>query len=227
MHILNRSTFQPDISYWSSVPFYVVGEATAILMENVRTEFGWQSPYVPQDIRGKETGSGEELAHFIKTHLESRPAKLLYLTGDKNREIIPTILKGGGMSLDILKVYETQGSSRFEDELETAIQSTTMRFADRTSDPGKWWIVYFAPSSASFVTPILRKHFNLRAVDSSLPMPTVTSPRVAAIGPTTLAHLSDALKIHVDAVSSKPTPEDLLAAISGYDDNKDTCLRCH
>lgn len=43
--------------------------------------------------------------------------KLLYLTGDKNRETLPEILREGGLELRSLKVYETRGSSRFEEEL--------------------------------------------------------------------------------------------------------------
>jgi uroporphyrinogen-III synthase len=49
--------------------------------------------------------------------IKERPAKLLYLTGDKNRDTLPNILTEGGITLEALQVYETVGSPRFEEQL--------------------------------------------------------------------------------------------------------------
>lgn len=76
--------------------------------------------------------------------------------------------------------------------------------------------MHFAPSVAEFVTPILGNHFNFESVQS-LKGPSIPTARVAAIGSVTAAFLRDELHIHVHVVSQKPTPQDLLAAILGYD----------
>ncbi|GBE87008.1 tetrapyrrole biosynthesis uroporphyrinogen III synthase [Sparassis crispa] len=194
---------------WATVPFYVVGEATAKALEEIREAVGG-SPFTPKDIRGRaESGTSERLAHFILDDLSSRTdsGKLLYLTGDKNRDTSPKILKEGGFDLEPLQVYETQGSSNFPADLQKALNSVPT---------GRWWIVYFAPSAAEFVTPTLRKHFDLRSIDSP-PDTSRTIPSVAAIGPTTSTFLREQLSLHVRAVPSKPTPEALVAAIVAAD----------
>ena len=105
---------------WSSVPFYVVGKATASVLAEIRDLYGY-SHLVPKDIRGESSGTSENLARIILADMERKPAKLLYLTGDKNRDTLPKILKEGDVELELLKVYETQGSSNFARELEEAV----------------------------------------------------------------------------------------------------------
>lgn len=79
-----------------------------------------------------------------------------------------------------------------------------------------WWIVFFAPSAADFVTPFLREHFRLHSTtntpetNGSLRLSTA---KVAAIGPTTSKFLIESLKLNVDTTSSQPKPESLVAAI--------------
>lgn len=51
--------------------------------------------------------------------------KLLYLTGDKNRDVLPKILRDGGIELQTLQVYATQGSSTFAADLTQTIRSVT------------------------------------------------------------------------------------------------------
>lgn len=103
--------------------------------------------------------------------------------------------------------------------------------------PPHWWIVYFAPSAAAFVTPILRKYFDFVDLESTQApsnytnatstieatqarATTTKSPRrtkVAAIGPSTNAFLRDNLGISVHAMAHKPTPEEILAVIEDED----------
>lgn len=72
---------------------------------------------------------------------------------------------------------------------------------------GEWgWVVYFAPSAAAFVTPILGEVIRLDAL------------RVAAIGPTTASFLWDTLKVRVDVVPPKPTPDALCSAVVAFDE---------
>lgn len=110
---------------WTDTPFYVVGEATATSLREMRDAVGG-STLAPKDIRGGvESGTSEKLAHFILQDLatSSEPRKLLYLTGDKNRDVLPNILRDGGVEVQFLQVYATQGSSSFPLDLEKAIDS--------------------------------------------------------------------------------------------------------
>ncbi|PSR78948.1 hypothetical protein PHLCEN_2v7252 [Hermanssonia centrifuga] len=192
---------------WSQIPFYVVGAATATALADIRKVAG-SSRLAPQNIRGgSESGTSEKLAHFILQDFPSTngPQRLLYLTGDKNRDTLPSFLNGGGIDLQSLKVYETQGSSTFASDLQTILSSVRSGFED-------WWIVFFAPSAADFVAPILRRHFTIPEVDSP---PTAT--RIAAIGPTTSTFLRDKLRMRVDVLSRKPLPEALADGIEEFD----------
>lgn len=75
-----------------------------------------------------------------------------------------------------------------------------------------WWIVFFAPSAAEFVTPVLRKHFAIPDINAQ-----TFSAKIAAIGPTTSAFLHHKLNMRVDVLSPKPSPGALAAAIQGFD----------
>lgn len=192
---------------WTSTPFYVVGEATATALREIQGVADG-SPFVPTDIRGGgESGTSEKLAHFILQDLppSDKPRLLLYLTGDKNRDVLPSILRDGGVELQALQVYATQGSSHFASDLERAIDASP-------SDRKDWWIVFFAPSAADFVTPILREHFPIPTMGSES-----FSTKIAAIGPTTQDFLKNRLQIRVDAVPPKPSPDALVSAMQAFD----------
>ncbi len=147
------------------------------------------------DIRGESSGTAEQLASFILAE-QPRPTKLLYLTGDKNRDTLPNILGGAGVSLHSLRVYETQGSSTFLQQLKGIVPV-------RPTVP--WWIVFFAPSAAEFVLLFLREQFDLDTVN------------VGAIGPTTATFLRETLRLRVDAIPTTPWPEELLKVILDAD----------
>ncbi|KAI0655687.1 tetrapyrrole biosynthesis uroporphyrinogen III synthase [Cubamyces menziesii] len=200
-------------SSWSTVPFYVVGAATASALSTIRTAFP-TSPYAPHNIRGgAESGTAEKLAKFILTDLPEAPPSasrtLLYLTGDKNRDTLPKILGEGGLKLESLQVYATQGSSTFEEDLKAALGELSAESGER------WWIVYFAPSAANAVAPTIEKHFDLPTAESASPKD--RRARIACIGPTTATFLRNELHIEVAVVAEKPTPEALGEGIAAWD----------
>lgn len=81
-----------------------------------------------------------------------------------------------------------------------------------------WWIVFFAPSAATFVYPILKNHFELRTSQSPFSGASeLLQTRVAAIGPTTYSFLHDELHLDVDVTAHKPSPEDIVASVAAYD----------
>lgn len=79
--------------------------------------------------------------------------------------------------------------------------------------------MYFAPSAAAYVTPILRKHFLLEDLQSkTTPTPSdLRRTKVAAIGPTTNSFLRDDLHIRIHAMAAKPTPDDIVSVIKSND----------
>ncbi|KAK2462821.1 hypothetical protein APHAL10511_005212 [Amanita phalloides] len=197
---------------WSSIPFYVVGNATASALSSLHELFSTtpQQHLVPSPsmIQGQDCGNADNLARFIVQDLEGKndQSKLLYLTGDKNRESLPSILNEASVRFDQLEVYGTQGSSTFKDDLG--------RIMEDHSQAKDWWIVFFAPSSAQFAIPVLETYFALPRVAGS-PGGTHPSAKIAAIGRTTLAFLRDTLHLQVAATASKPNPDCLLSAIRG------------
>ncbi|KAG1893936.1 tetrapyrrole biosynthesis, uroporphyrinogen III synthase [Suillus fuscotomentosus] len=203
---------KPESDWWS-VPFYAVGEATSVALRDLSEKIPL---YTPRDIRGgSETGTAERLAGFILKDLPSdgTSKKLLYLTGDKNRDILPRILESDGVTLDSLQVYATQGSSMFPHDLSLALEHQGLSWG---------WIVYFAPSVAEFVTPILRNHFTLPAVNSSIEDYSRLSEhhhvKVAAIGPTTESFLQQILKLSVAVTARNPKPDDLADGVLQHDE---------
>jgi uroporphyrinogen-III synthase len=125
--LLVRSTFGlfHIAAEWSSIPFYVVGKATASALASIRATYG-QTPYTPGPTLGESSGTGEHLANFIlSSEGPSRPRKVLYLTGDKNRDTVPRMLREAGITVIPVKVYETQFSSVFAQDLEAALQSAS------------------------------------------------------------------------------------------------------
>lgn len=91
------------------LPFYVVGKATAAALRAVL-------PHA--NIRGEHSGNAEQLGPFILDDLDpSDHRPLLYLTGDKNRETLPSILQPR-LKLKTLRAYHTTGATSFPVDLE-------------------------------------------------------------------------------------------------------------
>lgn len=101
-----------------------MGQTTATALVDVFSSFSHLGLGLP-DIRGQSSGNAASLATFILIDLQERPLKLLYLTGDKNRDTLPQLLNEGGISLQSLQVYETRGSSSFETSLSSALSPSS------------------------------------------------------------------------------------------------------
>lgn len=76
------------------------------------------------EVRGQSSGNATALASFILEDPD-KPSMLLYLTGDKNRDTLSHVLQGGGISLESLQAYSTEGSPSFAKNLSTAIQTSS------------------------------------------------------------------------------------------------------
>lgn len=92
-------------------PFFVVGQATRSALYD-RTPAGRHRPEKNGILGAEETGTGEALGRYILRYFaeggntteeeggmeRSRTRRLLYLTGDKNRDILPSILSPSSSS---------------------------------------------------------------------------------------------------------------------------------
>ncbi|GAA5863373.1 hypothetical protein JCM8547_006962 [Rhodosporidiobolus lusitaniae] len=209
-------------------PFFVVGQGTRQALLNLLSP---ESPYRPEeeDVLGaEESGTGEALAHFILAHF-ARPAvdadgrgqegarrevRLLYLTGDKNRDVLPSLLTSPPSSspnspsssspplppprtiLDPLQVYSTSPFPSFPSSLSSLLSSL----------PPSIRTVYFALFSPSSSAPLLSF---LRDPPSPLRGVEV---KFVAIGPTTRDYLVGEGE-EVAAMAKRPEAESLVEVV--------------
>jgi uroporphyrinogen-III synthase len=102
---------------WKGTSFYVVGSKTASLLQQV-----FSKTLRPKGCRiegATESGTAEKLAEYIVRAAGGNRKRLLYLTGDKNRDTLPSKLNGNGGNIDLvpLQVYETCEDSLLSTEI--------------------------------------------------------------------------------------------------------------
>ncbi|KAI1236116.1 hypothetical protein IHE44_0001390 [Lamprotornis superbus] len=81
---------------WNIKPTYVVGKATASLVEEIGL--------IPQ---GERAGNAEKLAEYICSREKPNSSALLFPCGALKREVLPTVLREKGIALESLTVYQT------------------------------------------------------------------------------------------------------------------------
>ena len=176
---------------------YTVGPATALALAQLQFS----------TIVGADTGNGRALASLIVqtferdqpfatnesrefAELPPRPP-LLFLVGDKRRDIIPKRLAAENILLEELVVYETKVASTFGEELDSVLEDET--------DGDIEWIVFFSPSGADVALEKL-KRLNRKI-------------KFATIGPTTEEYLRKEWNLIPDMVSAKPEPISMVHGI--------------
>lgn len=160
-----------DLSGWTDKPEFVVGPRTA---ERVR---GLGLAPV-----GEEAGHAAALADRIAADPPDKP--LLFLCGDRRRDVLPDRLRAAGVAFDELVVYWTIGDA-------SALEARLAEAPD--------WLAFFSPSGVEATLELDGISWN--------------SVSAAAIGPTTADALR-AAGIHPAAVAASPTPEALVAAVT-------------
>ncbi|KAI9103280.1 tetrapyrrole biosynthesis, uroporphyrinogen III synthase [Phlyctochytrium arcticum] len=165
---------------WLTKPFFVVGHGTGERM----TKIGF-------DTKGENSGTAINLSAFIADSMhdsgDRRP--LLFLAGDKARDVLPTQLHNADIALQKLIVYATEPSPTFAHDLARATASEDPR-----------WIVFFSPSGVDVALTELKQQKWWDSVS------------VASIGPTTTDHLLQ-LDVAVDAQAADPDAISLREAI--------------
>jgi len=169
--------------YWTQIPVYTVGQTTAAALQN-----GFHEKV--NIIGAEQSGNAENLAQLIIAAPQSNDQNLLYLTGDKTRDVIANRLSAHAIPHKLLQVYETTVRHNFTRKLCNVVQQ-------------EWdWIVMFSPSGVDASLPTIKNFYGDQI-----------SIKVAVIGPTTLQHLQTEHHLKAHACAEKPTPEALLEAI--------------
>ncbi|KAH3675297.1 uncharacterized protein OGAPODRAFT_103670, partial [Ogataea polymorpha] len=166
-------------------PSYTVGPTTSQYLKNL----GFT------DIRGgKDAGNGSILSDIIISDPMFRTSakKVLFLTGEIRKDIIPRKLKSIDFSVLELVSYRTEPLEDIQFRYEQLSQTA----------PEKSWLIFFSPQGTADIVSILKeKKHNFQ---------------IASIGPTTEEYLLDN-GIKPAVVSSKPDAESLLSSIMNYE----------
>ncbi|CEP17037.1 hypothetical protein [Parasitella parasitica] len=176
---------------WNSIPIYIVGPQTAEALGQIPL-FRNYSNHNHWIVAPR---ASELIKSFSPQHLDST---VLFLAGDKRREIIPEALSVAHIALREIKSYVTCAHP----DLENSIRQGDILFrAD--------WAVYFSPSGLKFLVNKLGSKTHLLA-----------NTKIASIGPTTSDYITNQLKLNVDIEAKKPDAEHLVNAIIHYSHNK-------
>ncbi|NXX67454.1 HEM4 synthase, partial [Spizella passerina] len=121
---------------WNIKPTYVVGKATASLVEEIGL--------VPQ---GEMAGNAEKLAEYICSREKPNSSALLFPCGALKREVLPTVLREKGIPLESLTVYQTAQHPDLQESLSS--------YFSQQGIPAS--IVFFSPSGVKFCLQHIQK----------------------------------------------------------------------
>jgi uroporphyrinogen-III synthase len=192
-----------------SVPLYVVGPATAR---------GLRALNLKCPILGEHTGNGEALAGYMLEHYNSlypgagKPS-ILFLVGDKRRDIIPNTMQAEALDadrrckVDELVIYETGEMHSFKENFSSIWRSN--------SDAGceLQWVVVFSPTGCQAMLESL----DLLDMKTGRAKPSGrNSIRIVTIGPTTRDYLQDEFGFSPDVCAAKPSPEGIAEGVRAF-----------
>ncbi|ORY86312.1 hypothetical protein BCR37DRAFT_341890, partial [Protomyces lactucae-debilis] len=164
---------------------YTVGPATHRAIANL----GFSQ------ILGSESGNGDALADFILARSQqadvSKP--LLFLVGDKRRDIITRRMESAARPLQELIVYKTIENADFPQAFANAIKAIQCAQQSLTS------LVFFSPAGAHVALAHLKDNHDVT--------------RIACIGPTTERYLVDEWACQNVIVAAKPDAPHLFEAL--------------
>ncbi|NXG02638.1 HEM4 synthase, partial [Sakesphorus luctuosus] len=121
---------------WTMKPTYVVGKATASLVEEIGL--------TPQ---GEKCGNAEKLAEYICSRETPNSSALLFPCGALKREVLPTVLREKGVPLEGLTVYQTTPHPDLQQALSTHFSQQGIPAS----------VVFFSPSGVKFCLQHIQK----------------------------------------------------------------------
>nr|ACI66186.1 Uroporphyrinogen-III synthase [Salmo salar] len=132
-----REQWNNDIKdKWNAKSIYVVGKATAALVENLGL--------VPL---GEDTGTADVLSRLILEREDTNILPLFFPCGSIKREVLPTALRENGVPLDTLMVYQTAQHPDLEKNLKN-------HFTEQGVPAS---IAFFSPSGVKFCLEPVRR----------------------------------------------------------------------
>lgn len=208
--IRKEGTHAVDELLPEGLPLYVVGPATAR---------GLRALNLRCPILGEETGNGEALAGFILEHYNalyphvSNPP-ILFMVGDKRRDIIPKTLQSEQLPsdksarVDELVIYETGEMHSFKTDFTRIWQKNA------GSGSVRQWIVVFSPTGCQ----AMLKSLDLLDDETGKAKKDNGSRHIliVTIGPTTRDYLINEFGFTPDVVAEKPSPEGIVEGIRAY-----------
>jgi uroporphyrinogen-III synthase len=193
-----------------TLPLYVVGPATAR---------GLRSLNLKCPILGEHTGNGEALAAFILEHYngiypDAGKPPILFLVGDKRRDVIPKTLQEKTLSvdrrskIDELVIYETGEMHSFKSDFSTIWRS------NKEAGIQRQWIVVFSPTGCQAMLESL----GLLDVNTgkAKPLTSRSDILVATIGPTTRDYLQDEFGFSAHVCAEQPSPSGIAKGIQAF-----------
>ncbi|KAG7398433.1 hypothetical protein PHYBOEH_011135 [Phytophthora boehmeriae] len=184
---LHEELRQKVVQDLRATPVYSVGAATS-------------KELLPLGVtcQGDDSGSADVLVEYLHHQgglsAECKEKPVLFLCGDKRRDVLPDSFRSRGLPLEELVVYQT-----------CAVQNVEVPTSCQVPD----WVVFFSPSGLK--------------VMKDLPLPW-DSIRKAAIGKTTAAALHDHAQENqlsyweADVTAAKPTADALSSAIFAFEE---------
>ncbi|XP_014735104.1 PREDICTED: uroporphyrinogen-III synthase [Sturnus vulgaris] len=121
---------------WNIKPTYVVGKATASLVEEIGLN--------PQ---GEKAGNAEKLAEYICSREKPNSSALLFPCGALKREVLPTVLREKGIPLESLTVYQTTQHPDLQESLSS--------YFSQQGIPAS--VAFFSPSGVKFCLQHIQK----------------------------------------------------------------------
>ncbi|KAL6449895.1 HEM4 Uroporphyrinogen-III synthase [Candida maltosa Xu316] len=169
---------------------YTVGPATCEILK--RSGF--------RDVRGGEdAGNGSKLVDFIiNDNQPINDTRMVFLTGEIRKDIIPRKLIGLGYNLEEFVIYKTEKRDDIIENFNSVVNDVVR------CDDDCCWVIFFSPQGTEVIVDYLRNRKDGKKW------------KIGVIGPTTEEYLIDCdLKPHV--IASKPTPDSLFDCIYNYD----------
>ncbi|ETS85523.1 hypothetical protein PFICI_03548 [Pestalotiopsis fici W106-1] len=203
--------------YLHDIPIYTVGPATTRALRAIS-----QTP--PLQVFGEHTGNGDALAPYIQQHYgewyAERPTKpaLLFLVGEKRRDIIPTALMDPSLppetriQVDETVVYGTGVMESFPADFAQVLE--------RTASARRRWVVVFSPTGCDGMLEGLgmldAETGKVRGGGAGEAPSGNGNTFIATIGPTTRAFLKKTFAYEPDVSAETPSPEGVWKAIQDF-----------
>lgn len=179
-------------SDWSRVQLFTVGSSSVEYLSSAQSTL---HSNMRLNVEGViQAKSATELLPCLTTHNGLGP--YLIIRGDKSTNELQSGLTAAGKVHREMTVYTTSARPKLATDVEF-----TLDLLERENS-GASWLVFFSPSSAELVLPLIRHE--------------VERHLVAAIGSTTERYLLQQ-GVGVNAVAEEPTAEGLLRAIQVYE----------